>query len=294
MIASHRTWPRAFPGVAFLVALLPVGTGTFLHAQERPFPYALGTRDLILAPAGIGLAVAGMALRDAIDPITRSEVAKLDLSDVNRFDRTATKNWSGAWADRSDAYRDLVVRPTFLLLGFEGAASLVKGRPRDAATLGVMLVELYAYLAGTTYTTKALVKRKRPYVFNPDKTVDERFAIASSDGNEVYLSFFSGHAAAAFAAATFTSTLVTDLFGTSIWSHLVWGSTHTVAVLAAYARVKAGQHYPSDVIVGAAVGSALGYLIPRLHRVDADRPLDADGPVSVVVVPAGVSFRVRF
>jgi hypothetical protein len=31
-------------------------------------------------------------------------------------------------------------------------------------------------------------------------------------------------------------------------------------------RVQAGKHFPTDVLVGAAVGSAIGYFIPYFHR----------------------------
>jgi membrane-associated phospholipid phosphatase len=31
-------------------------------------------------------------------------------------------------------------------------------------------------------------------------------------------------------------------------------------------RIAAGQHFPSDVLVGAAAGTAIGLLIPWLHR----------------------------
>jgi membrane-associated phospholipid phosphatase len=151
-----------------------------------------------------------------------------------------------------------------------------------------MLGELYTFLLGTSYTTKALVGRKRPYAFNPRMTLEEKYQIAASEGSDVFFSFFSGHATSAFAAATFTSTVFTDLFGPSKWSHLVWGSTLTLATMTAYSRVKAGKHYPSDVIVGAAVGSAIGYLVPRLHRVDAG------GRVSVVAGPTHLGLRVRF
>jgi membrane-associated phospholipid phosphatase len=241
-----------------------------------------------MLPLGVGMAVLGSSLRDNTDPITREEISGLDHADVNRFDRAATENWSPAWDGRSDEYRDWVVRAAFLLTGVEGVSALAHGRLAEAATLGVMFGELFLVTAGVTYMTKAIVGRKRPYVFNPDMSVDERFHIASSDGNEVFFSFFSGHAAAAFAAASFTSTLFMDIHGTSVWSHVVWGSTLTFAALAGTSRVKAGVHYPSDVIVGAMVGSAIGHLVPRLHR------KTADNRVSLSVSQNSVGVRLRF
>ena len=46
----------------------------------------------------------------------------------------------------------------------------------------------------------------------------------------------------------------------------------------AYLRFESGIHDPSDVVVGALVGSAIGYLVPRSHRV---------GTGTVAVVPSG-------
>ena len=36
--------------------------------------------------------------------------------------------------------------------------------------------------------------------------------------------------------------------------------------LTGYLRIRAGRHYPSDVLVGYLVGGAVGYLIPTLHK----------------------------
>ena len=65
----------------------------------------------------------------------------------------------------------------------------------------------------------------------------------------------------------------TTLVLPSAWSKLIWGSTLTFATLTAYARVKAGAHYPSDVIVGAIVGGAIGRLVPVLHRKNSSQRL---------------------
>ena len=65
--------------------------------------------------------------------------------------------------------------------------------------------------------------------------------------------------------------LIADATDAPDWAKgLVWGSTMSVAALTAYARVAAGRHFPSDVIVGAIVGSAIGHLIPRSHRLGGD------------------------
>jgi len=285
--SSRRTRPR-LGGIAGLLLALLFSSLNPAQAQDRSFPYSLGKQDLVLLPLGLGMVSLGSSLGDATDPITREEISRLHQSDVNGFDRSATDNWSPAWGGRSDEYRDWLVRGAFLFLGAEGVNALAHRRFAEVATLGVMFGELYLFTAGATYMTKAIVGRKRPYVFNPDMSVDERFHIASSDGNEVFFSFFSGHASAAFATAAFASTLFMDIHGKSVWSHLVWGSTLTFAALTGYSRVKAGVHYPSDVIVGAMVGSAIGHLVPRLHR------KGAEGRVSLLASPTSIGVRLRF
>ena len=79
---------------------------------------------------------------------------------------------------------------------------------------------------------------------------EERLRVTSEEGRDVFFSFFSGHASMAFAAATFSSTLVSDIHGSSGWTDLMWGSTLGLAGLTAYARVRAGMHFPTDVMVG--------------------------------------------
>jgi membrane-associated phospholipid phosphatase len=117
-------------------------------------------------------------------------------------------------------------------------------------------------MGGATYLTKVAAARKRPFLYNTDLTPEERLAA----GGEPKSSFFSGHAAAAFTAAAFLSKVFTDVHGPSVWSALVWGSSLSLAAYTSFARVKAGAHFPTDVIAGAAVGFAIGYLVPVLHK----------------------------
>ena len=44
---------------------------------------------------------------------------------------------------------------------------------------------------------------------------------------------------------------------------LIWGSTYALASATGYFRIAADKHYLSDVIVGAIVGSSIGYLTQK-------------------------------
>lgn len=258
------------------------------HAQEHAFPYALDSRDWVIAPVGFASAALGIYLVGQTEAITLAEITALDRQNVNGFDRGATHNWSPTWQDRSDWTRNIVVLGSALL---SGAPWLLDGQWSNTVTLGTMLVEAAALTAGVTYIAKGLAGRARPYVYNTSLTPEERYILTGPGDASVHQSFFSGHASSAFAAATLLSTMYTDLYGSSTASKIVWSSSLSLAALTGYARVKGGVHFPSDVFVGAAVGAAIGYLVPALHRVDADHPMSISAGLGGVQLRLAVGGR---
>ena len=246
-----------------LVALsLP---GRRLEAQVAGYPYETGGRDALLAPVGLGLSLLGEHLGGRNGTLSLEEIAALTPERVNAFDRTAARSWSPGWAHASDWSRNVLVGGA-ALAGF--ADPLSDSRWEDAATMGAIFVESYLLIRGATYVAKELAGRKRPYVYNDALSAEARHAIATEDDEGAFLSFYSGHAAGAFMAATLLSTVYVDSHGRSTTSDALWGSSLAVAGFTALARVKAGKHFPTDVLVGSAVGAAVGHLVPRLHRVD--------------------------
>ncbi|MFC1543718.1 phosphatase PAP2 family protein [Gemmatimonadota bacterium] len=284
--AARRSFRRLLPGTACLAVLLSALSTNPTLAQDRPFPYALGTQDLLILPIGFGLSEWGDALEAGLDLITYEEIEGLTRNDVNAFDRVATRNWSFTWDDRSDEYRDTLLRSAILLLF---VPDVIHGRVSNAVTIGTMFAETYFVVRGVTLVTKSLVGRKRPYAYNTSMSATERYNLArwSDDGVGVYESFFSGHSAAAFTLATLMSKITTDVYGRSTWTDILWASSLSLATMTAYARVKAGVHYPSDVIVGAIVGGAIGYLIPTLHR------KESAGRLSLLAAPDYLQLRIR-
>lgn len=265
--------------LAFAAALL-LGASAG-GAQERTFPYALGRQDALLLPAGAGLSLLAEAVAPDPKPFTRAGLAALSPDGVNAFDRVAARSWSEAWGTASDRSRDALLG-TAVLLSF--APPVADGRWRDAVTLGVMFTEAALLVEGTTYLAKDLVGRRRPWVYNTSLSVDERLALSAADPLDARRSFFSGHASSAFALATLLSTVYADVHGRSRGSDALWAASLSVAALTGAARVRAGMHYPTDVLAGAAVGFGIGRLVPALHRVEGtSRVRVTAGPGGVVV-----------
>lgn len=108
---------------------------------------------------------------------------------------------------------------------------------------------------------KLAVRRPRPYVY--DDTVDAGTRSSADAG----LSFYSMHTSTAISMATATSYLFTARHPESPWVAPLCVGTYAVAATVGTLRVQAGAHFWTDVVVGAAAGSAVGLLVPLLHRV---------------------------
>ena len=66
--------------------------------------------------------------------------------------------------------------------------------------------------------------------------------------------------------AVFLSTVYSDYYPDSDWKYAVWGASLLTASVIGYLRYESGSHFPTDILTGAIVGSAIGYLIPFIHR----------------------------
>jgi membrane-associated phospholipid phosphatase len=148
-----------------------------------------------------------------------------------------------------------------LSLGLLLLASQTEDRPDDGAIDALIVLEATVLDAIGTQVVRYLTARERPYVhvLSPE----ERSARELSP--DVNSSFFSGHASVSFAMAVAAGTVAT-LRG-SRWAPFIWVVGLSLASLAAYSRVAADLHYATDVVVGVAFGSLVGFGVPYLlHR----------------------------
>jgi hypothetical protein len=126
--------------------------------------------------------------------------------------------------------------------------------------------------------TKFAVRRPRPYAYDLDVSAAERGQADAA------MSFYSGHTANAFAMATAYSYLFMKRHADSGMVIPVWLGTHVLAVGTGVSQVLAGEHFWTDVMVGAVVGSAMGVLVPHLHLRDGQELGNGDG-LSVHLAP---------
>jgi membrane-associated phospholipid phosphatase len=229
---------------------------------QSSFPYALSKKDFLLAPVSAAAFISSELLDKRKFNLTISEVQELNRQSIHSFDRSATYNWSKS-AERFSDIPEQALRYMPVLY----AIPILKNKNwNNGVTLGVMYGEVVLLSAGVTGITKSLTKRIRPYLYNTSLTAEERFAMQGKDAPTASTAFFSGHTTTAFAGAVFLSKTFTDIYGKTTWSKVIWVSSLSLATATAIARVEAGVHFPTDVLMGAVVGSAIGYFIPVLHK----------------------------
>lgn len=132
------------------------------------------------------------------------------------------------------------------------------GDPSAGWSSALLITEATSIAMLANVVVKYAVGRARPYVWlgHGDPYADSR------DAN---LSFFSGHTTFTFAVAVSAGTvfLMQGMPGAG-W---VLGGGLALAAFTGYLRLGAEQHYLTDVLMGAAVGSLVGWAVPfLLHR----------------------------
>ena len=171
-------------------------------------------------------------------------------------------------------------------------ALVVAWSRRGSADVGwqmaAMDFEVYAATAFANGLTSALSSRERPY--GRDCPADEARQNEDCRQNKRYRSFFSGHASTAFASAAVSCLhhQRLELYGGGAPDVVACATGFVTAGATAFLRVAADQHYASDVLIGAAVGTSIGLGLPYVLHYRASEPARRHGAgldVEVALVP---------
>lgn len=136
-----------------------------------------------------------------------------------------------------------------------------------ALQMGLIDGQTITFSAGLNSLVAALAGRRRPY--NRTLCHDPEFAETNDcTGSNRYRSFFSGHSTAAFTLAALTCVhhIELPLYGGGPQEAIPCVGTMLTASAVALLRVASDQHYLSDVLVGAAFGTASGFAVPYLFH----------------------------
>ena len=234
--------------ICFLLFFMIIGRAQspyYLDWKKEPVYFGLGLGSL---------AAGSIVESNFVSSFSVEEILRLDRSEVNTFDQNATFNYSHGARNGSDiTLFSSYALPTLLLIN--------KKTRKDFGQIAILYAESFSLTLGLTNLTKRLVKRTRPFVYN------DLASFSDKQTKNAKYSFFSGHTSMTAVNSFFAAKVFTDYFPESRWKPLVWTVAFFVPATTGYFRVKAGKHYPTDIIAGIAVGGLVGILVPHLHKV---------------------------
>lgn len=207
--------------------------------------------------------------------------SKLNIDEVNKIDRILMRPYSK--------------KIDLLGTGFELATAItplvfLSVPTTEWTTIAGMYAETMLFAYGFKELAKAVFDRPRPYMYFDDFPIEE---VQKGDWNS---SFFSGHTTLSFAAATFTTYVFCKYKPESKWKIPVIATSYTLAAATAAMRLLSGNHFLTDVAIGAVVGSITGLLIPFWHYVNPENPMGVIGNTDsayLSVAPTALCFTVK-
>lgn len=129
----------------------------------------------------------------------------------------------------------------------------------DWPGMGIVYFEAFLFTNGCKNVLKYFTKRYRPYMYyeeiQSEQLEDSNFAN----------SFPSGHTSFVFTSASFTSYMFAHYNPDSKWIIPVTSLSFGLAAAVAFTRVLSGNHFLSDVLTGALIGTVSGIFFPFIH-----------------------------
>jgi membrane-associated phospholipid phosphatase len=126
----------------------------------------------------------------------------------------------------------------------------------------IMYSETAALTLALTNVVKMAVRRPRPQAY-----IDERaHPGVDNPSTDSALSFFSGHASMVGALGATATYLAFARSKSPLRPWLTLALATSLTTFVSVERVRAGAHFPTDVIAGAFAGAGIGVVVPHLHR----------------------------
>jgi membrane-associated phospholipid phosphatase len=223
--------------------------------KERPEPvYRLKPKvDIPVTIAAVAWDIFAFGKIYSKESSDINQINNLRIEDINGFDRWAADVYHEKAATSSDYFfYGSMPLPLVLMLD--------KDIRKDAAKIGFLYLETMA-LTGVLYTGANFFNdRFRPYAYNPNAPLNDRLEGGAKN------SFFAGHVALVGTASFFTAKVFADYNPDSKLRHLLYALATTATVGTGYLRHRGGKHFPSDIVIGTAVGTLSGILVPHWHK----------------------------
>jgi membrane-associated phospholipid phosphatase len=183
---------------------------------------------------------------------------RCDPADLTPFDRYAVGKESREWKAFGDVALVASLIAPVVYLGLESVALPTTDPWGDWGNDLLVIGESMALTGAMQVLMKFAFRRPRPVRYQ-----DVEVPLSTFDQE---LSFPSGHTSLVAASTTALTTTIFLRHPDSNVRYLVLGLGATLTGLTAISRVESGQHFPTDVILGAMIGGFAGFAVPYVHR----------------------------
>lgn len=237
-----------------------IGWSQTTEATLLRYEFSLKKELPIFAASAAGILTSSL-MTNTITPFREIDLLTPVDFTGSTWDRRAIDNFSPKSAEISD----LLLYSSVLLPTIPWLSTHHARHTKGYILLGAeTLIVTYAL----TDLTKVIALRDRPTIYN------DRFTIAQRTSKDARKSFFSGHTSIVSSMSFLTAKIIHDHYPDRKNKSLLWIGASIYPTTTAILRVRSGKHFPTDVVVGAAVGAGIGILIPELHRVKLGKTSD--------------------
>ncbi|MGD1046366.1 MAG: phosphatase PAP2 family protein [Bacteroidota bacterium] len=266
MIKKSKNRFSFMKAIIFSLAVISMVKPMYSQSQVRDttvHPYHINywvTGGIVIV--GVPLIMIGAPLVANKSPLTNAELQALDRNDINTIDRWALKldpSKMSYYANFSDnVLAGIILLPALTLFDHNIRQDWLDIALMYAETQ-IIVNNIYLYSPfGPLFQN-----RYRPAVYY-DALGTSGARMTSWNRS----SFYSGHVASAAAASFFTAKIFCDYYPElGCKKYLLYGAAAIPPLIEGYLRMKALDHFPSDILVGFGVGALCGIVIPELHRI---------------------------
>jgi len=209
--------------------------------------------DIPLTAIGTGWSLYAFTEIYSKDKTPEEVILSLDKQDIPPFDR----HGADVYHPEADEIGDLLFygsMPLPLVLLFD------KKIRRDGLKVAFLYLESMS-VTGLLYTSAVyFADRFRPYAYNPNAPMSERTRGGAKN------SFFAGHVALVGTSTFFIAKMLNDYHPDWKAKWLPFTLAGAATATTGYLRYRGGQHFLSDILLGTAVGTLSGILIPHAHK----------------------------
>ncbi|UCH13379.1 MAG: phosphatase PAP2 family protein [Bacteroidales bacterium] len=269
-----------------LIGLLLIETNGQNSISTTNKVYKLNYKiDLPLTGSMFALNFLGFAQLDKKPTLDSLKIISLNKDDIWSFDRRAVNQ---SFPEPSNIYTisDIGLWTSYALPVLLFLDNEIR---KDWLDITIMYFETQAInLNIYVWGGPVFTKRIRPIVYYEESSWKYKL------GKETTDSFFSGHVSMAAGASFFMAKVYSDYhpeLGAKKW--LLYSAAIIPPAFVGYCRYKGYMHFPSDILIGAVVGAAVGISVPHIHKIT--RKMDDN----LSIVPftgnySGISISMRF